>query len=41
MLVISLILRDFIRVIFIIVMALQPFVGPWPLSQFLNLKHSQ
>jgi hypothetical protein len=28
-------------IIIIIIMALQPFVGPWPLLQFLNHIHSR
>jgi hypothetical protein len=27
--------------IIIIIMALQPFVGPWPLFQFFDLLHSR
>jgi hypothetical protein len=27
--------------VFIIIIALKPFVGPWPLFQFLDLVHSQ
>jgi hypothetical protein len=30
-----------IKYIIIIIMALQPFVGPWPLSQFLDPIHSR
>jgi hypothetical protein len=29
-----------IIIIIIIIMALQPFVGPWPLFQFLDHLHS-